>query len=199
MTNHPIIFNSAMVRAILDGRKTQTRRVIKPQPMQINNEVPLIQEIKGKLIAVQKQNCPYGKVGDTLWVREGFRIDEGDLDTYRVYGEYSAGGPLNVGLDIREFGLWFKRKYRHRKTSGRFMYKSLARIFLEITGIRVERVQEIDENGACAEGCELYDSKTNLDCVRTFERLWDSINAKRAPWKDNPWVWVVEFKRKDKK
>lgn len=191
MSERGIIFSGEMVRASLDGRKTQTRRIIKPQP----NYMKRAGESDKEMIAnIAKRKCPYGDVGDRLYVREAYQIIKSCGVT--VWGTYLADKkPFEQILTHREHNLFDARKKPYAKTSGQFMYKSLARIWLEITNIRVERVQDIDENDAYREGCELYTPETNLDCVRTFSRLWDSLNAKRGyGWDKNPWVWVIEFK-----
>ena len=230
---HPIIFSSEMIRAILDNRKSQTRRVIKPQPEQTNVAAGYKVTVRDYCTGMPEAGlayywqadgcrnstkplvCPYGKVGDRLWVREGYRIRQSccnvDLARENVLGFYLADDiHFSRTLTNKESELFNKRKKPFARTPGQFMYKSLARIWLEVTGIRVERVREIDENDACEEGCELYTAETNLDCVRTFARLWDSLNAKRKgsahrerkaraageySWEKNPWVWVISFKR----
>ena len=208
---YPIIMSSEMVRAILDGRKTQTRRIIKPQPdelkplgpkgcmwpYRIGKKVPDMGE--HRVWAPIK--CSYGKVGDRLWVREGFQIydgrSEGDDFYGRVHGKYLSDGQefISVELTEQEFDKWHDRKKQFAKTSGRFMYKSLARIWLEITGIRVERVQDITTKDILAEG--IVDQRCGADGLMCdFATLWDSINAKRGyGWSGNPWVWVISFKR----
>ena len=186
----PIIFNAEMVRAILDGRKTQTRRIIKGD----HNKVYWNPIVVGKHGGWTNEHgyhvpCPYGKVGDKLWVKENHQI----ITTWPpvANGIYLADGTaFNKSLTPEEWEKFGKRKYfKYVQCTGRLMYKSLARIFLEITDIRVERVQDITEEDAKAEG---------VDCDRThledFEKLWDSIHGKDA-WKRNDWVWVVEFKR----
>ena len=167
----PILFNGEMVQAILKGRKSQTRRVIKPQPIGEFSKPAYLHHCKedmwewryvskpqtclGKRGGIK---CPYGKVGDKLWVRETCRVCNKDMDKEQavmVY-YYSDRSYHSVGLTDTEWALWLKRKKPFAQTSGRFMYKSLARTWLEITGIRVERVQDIDELEALDEGfiCE---------------------------------------------
>lgn len=213
-----------MVRAILDGRKTQTRRIIRPQPEQSPCGWPPEPEKlswywKNEYCGTPlnlKDNCPYGKVGDRLRVKEGYQIlSEGlGADNYaEVYGHYLADyAKFNVGLTPHEWELFRNRQFPHRPTSGRFMYKSLAYIFLEITNIRVERVQDINIGDCVAEGIQRlrgplppcpttafkdYSGKV-AECGATasFRTLWDSLNAKRGyGWDKNPWLWVIEFKR----
>lgn len=179
----PILFSGPMVRAILEGRKTQTRRVKKPQPIDL-----------GVIHIVGQIKCPYGQPGDRLWVRETFCPDWCDEVIYR------ADDP--TGRAARDAGYSHEPKWK----PSIFMPRWASRIDLEVVGIRAERLQEISEDDALAEGCEPgggacsgpmdpveYDGYTASD---EFAALWDSINAKRGhSWESNPWVWVVEFKR----
>ena len=170
MKEYPIIFSGPMVRAILDGRKTQTRRVIKPQPKgefcRYGFHMPT-QAIWTDLTVV---SCPYGQPGDLLWVRETFAA-AGD----QSWVEYRADCDSKV---IR----W--RPSIH-------MPRSASRLTLRITDVRVQRVQEISEEDARAEGT------TGLAGAMTgFPYLWESINAKRGyGWNTNPWVWAISFER----
>ncbi len=190
----PILFNSEMVRAILDGRKIQTRRVIKPQP-----RLPLVKtyggywrndysvELLDQADASQKWNCPYGKIGDRLWVRETFR-------------PYSCGYDSKTKSPVEYKAAMFNSQSDINWKSSRYMPKWAARIWLEITGIRVERVQDIDAVEAEAEGMRrpkrLCPDRHDEYILERFQRLWDSINTKRGfGWDENPWVWVIEFKR----
>ena len=216
----PILFNAEMVRAILLGRKAQTRRIVKPQP-------PRNTKLSPGYIAIDAQSpsgfswcsdmygaihlkCPYGKVGDRLWVMEPFRVmvidDLCDQDRF-VRGEYTRGGGFETSLTQAEWDKIIKWKKPYQGKSSLYMFKSLARLWLEVTGISVERVQEIYELEALAEGVEgerMVHGKLNgvegdyiEGCARDgFQTLWDSINKKRGyGWDENPWVWVVEFRQ----
>lgn len=233
MKERPILFSGEMIRAILEGRKIQTRRVIKPQPPSIE----LVRDKTGAgysinppgiyskvgwwiagavgvvcdLIGVKndyKWKCPYGKVGDRLWVRETWALyvpktsiwEEG---THKLYN--------------RKFNMKIKPKFEHiinyRADSADtdnvyslwkpsiFLPRWASRINLEVTGIRVERVQDISEADALFEGVEpKYHSDlemlTESPYRSNFKHLWDSINSKRGyGWTENPWVWVVEFRK----
>ena len=196
MKEHPIIFSGPMVRAILDGRKTQTRRVIKPQPEIVDKEPRYrkntwalwsdkIPKYKGGLIV----SCPYGKPGDLLYVKETWRpIASSEQLLYRA-------DIYNV-MAWDEFGKWHPSIHMPRWAS---------RITLEITDVRVERVQEISEENAIAEGMQgdIYGEDMGISprvdshSVRiNFMDLWDSINLKRGyGWDVNPWVWVLGFKK----
>lgn len=194
---HPILFSGEMVRAILDGRKTQTRRIIKPQPEKI-----LPQEGWYEL-------CPYGKVSDRLWVRENIRTLCYEGRTDFEYGsfliEYIADGKIIRCPDKNEG--WWRHNWHIRPAttiSSRFMPKWATRIWLEITGIRVERVQEISGENAQKEGWprdqELYPMmNTGHKAKRWFRFLWDSLNTERGfGWNVNPYVWVISFRKQVK-
>lgn len=177
MKERPILFRGEMVRAILSGIKTQTRRVLKPQPSFVNQcGIPFYPDGKGP---VDYRDCPYGQPGDRLWVRETWMKPEGGALDYRAK--------------------WTPRDERkmpvHEKwRPSIFMPRWASRITLGITDVRVERLQMITDSDSLAEGAgHLYDAE--VECPRAgFARLWDSINAKRGcGWNTNPWVWVVKF------
>jgi len=216
----PILFNDEMVRAILDGRKTQTRRVMRSQPprdaVQITRAdwpryssvlinscserlFPFVaRSLKGNYALAYE--CPYGSVGDRLWVREAFFVQP------ELWECSHTAQPLHYAADIvhrDEVEDYIKKPSIH-------MPRWASRITLEITGIRVERLQDISEEDIDAEGLEWESNQDwaraehisigggNVGCSYekyAFRCLWDRINAKRAPWESNPWVWVIEFKR----
>lgn len=197
MKERPILFSGPMVRAILAGQKTQTRRLVKPQPLCYGSsqsatitphpcgsgEFLLERWPKGDS---QMQNfgrcslvpaCPYGKPGDRLWVREthyvqsaGYADGSGKLILYKADGDAPT--------------TW---------TPSIHMYRWASRITLEITEVRLERLQNISAADAVAEGC---DSCTPYD---QFRALWTFIHTADGPngWAANPWVWVVGFRRVD--
>lgn len=159
MKERPIIMGADSVRAILEGRKTQTRRVINPRKSVM-------------------ERCPYGKVGDRLWVRETFKI----ADSVTVNGI----APVLYKADCSGFAL----ANIDRWESPMFMPRKLSRITLEITDIRVERVQDITAQEAIAEGV-----RDEYEPISMYRELWQKLNAKRGyPWEKNPWVWVISFK-----
>jgi hypothetical protein len=195
MKERPIPFRGEGVRAILDGWKTMTRKVIK--------EIHTTFELKdqwgveflftrwlehNQKIQRQQLKCPYGKPGDRLWVRETF-----------TYDEYEN---IDGGSGIREGTLEYKAD-SDRKIGWRtsiHMPRWASRILLEITDIRVERVQDISESDVIKEGCGLQrwsgDEFYKWPKTAGFAELWDSINKKRGyGWDVNPWVWVISFKR----
>lgn len=202
MKEHPILFTGEMVRAILDGYKTQTRRVVLPT-MTRPRVAPLRMEpwiIDGEQETDEHGypcwtgfhpdypgeakwfTCPYGGVGDRLWVRETWGMHFGEL-RYRATEDpqgyyYGAKG-------------WKPSIH---------MPRALSRITLEIVGVRCERVQDISEADAWAEGAHIIARRLPYSGddlgYMAFSGLWEQINAKRGySWDGNPWVWVVEFKR----
>jgi hypothetical protein len=180
-----------MVRAILEGRKTMTRRAVKPQPT-LDHGLVFEGIALGKFGAVSDSEitCPYGTIGDRLWVRETWAPHPQDPTT--IF--YRATVDTEPGICVWD-GPWKPSIYMPRWAN---------RITLEITAIRVEPLQNISEEDARAEGCRSADYATGRECILDekagsyrlhFQSLWDSINAKRHPWASNPWVWVVEFRR----
>jgi len=187
MKERPIIFSTDMVRAILDGRrKTQTRRVIKPQPP-IWAEGGAINQFGswdfGGRTATRHQiscgyPCPYGQVGDGLWVRETFAVRTDGVGQILYKAAYTES----------EFGVrWKPSIHMSRKDS---------RILLEITGVRVARLQEITKSDQRAEGVGLPSTwDVNGRKMTRFGTLWDFRNAKRGyGWGTNCWVWIISFK-----
>ena len=189
MKERPILFSGAMVRGILEGRKTQTRRVVK------RNSAGRV-ELRGKQWHIEDENAfkasPYGQSGDRLWVKETFYDSSAESKW-----SYRADWPLEDETD-RDFH-W---------CPSIFMPRSASRITLEITGVRVERLQEITVADCLAEGirtgpvecwkgCQPSDQRQTP--VVLYRKLWDSLNSKRNhglySWDKNPWVWVIEFKR----
>lgn len=187
MTERPILFSGPMVRAILAGRKTQTRRLVKPQPEQgiwkcgrsclaLGNAPPPPDGYE--------RWCPYGLPGDRLWVRECWRElgsgqgADGKIPTYPV--------PVGYAADRGYSGPWRPSIHMPRWAS---------RLTLEVVGVRVERLHDISEADAQAEGCAPMLTHADPSAREQFESLWDSINGKRATWASNPWVWVVTFRR----
>lgn len=185
----PILFSAPMVRAILDGKKTQTRRVLKPQPNSgPGGEMVDLGDAFGLLDGVLsgEWRCPYGKPGDRLWVRETFaRKSVGGLQS--VF-HYAADAPRDLVNDkpAPVPGGWKPSIHMPRVAS---------RITLEITGVRVERLNEISVTDAEAEGC-YYGDFGRFDVAPRFAygALWEGINGPGS-WAANPWVWVIEFKR----
>ena len=182
-----LIFKAPMVRAILEGRKTQTRRVAKPvkHPDLGNLYTPgaLLREHEPQHVI--NRACPYGQPGDRIYVRETF-------------SQHPEWGQLAFRADGEEFedadGWLWEPKWK----PAIHMPKELARIWLEITGVRVERLQDISEADALAEGARF--ELASIDSVRIgatasflsgFRNIWESTGG---DWDANPWVWVIDFK-----
>lgn len=194
MKERPILFSGEMVRAILEGRKTQTRRVLKSQPRGNYKPTGFIDkgcdyEFHDAEHEAKYWHCPYGKPGDRLWIRESWaNIPE----TYP--------GNLHLKADAtKDDLLWFTEMGWKWKPSIH-MPRWASRITLEIVNIRVERLQDISEEDAKAEGAIpvgwIKHEEHLPHYVKSFIKLWNSINAKRGyGWDTNPWVWVIEFKK----
>ena len=225
----PILFSTEMIKAILAKRKTQTRRVIKPQPPEdaklvaeprlIDNGVDFI-DIKDKEDSCLYWTTPKYQIGDIIWVRE----------THYVYGKWVKNGITKTGKQKYKFigdykkpvyfydtlptidkitHAFYKSDIGYFQRPSIFMPYELARIFLKVKNVGCERVQDISDVSAFAEGvginytdhgtCRIYksyDSKAPwyYRVAESFASLWDSINAKRGyDWSTNPWVWVYEF------
>jgi hypothetical protein len=212
-SSKPILFSGEMVKAILDGRKTQTRRIVKPQCcFAPSMRTP---DYAGKV-------CPYGQPGTKLWVKETFKYLPDDVST--IIRMQADGCTIDAGWATEET----KRKAaKGGWTPSIFMPRWASRITLEIVSIRVERVQEISEEDAKAEGVRdnsepawphdfhlcpqcggtgLHESAgpnlgvIEVDCencdtyAKRFRILWQSINGPES-WNENPFVWVINFKR----
>ena len=204
-TEKPILTSTPMVQAILDGRKAQTRRIIKPQ-YEVSGSIWTSIKTKTWMYQSKIENCefllkvcPYGQVGDILWVRETWlktmiRDEEGWFYIY-IYR-----------ADCNEYD-----DYKGEWKPSIFMPKEASRIKLEITDIRVERVQDISNADIIAEGIKKIDGPVigypfgipfnynngiaNYTTPReAYMELWESINGKGS-WNKNPWVWCISFKR----
>lgn len=187
MKEHPILFSTPMVQAILEGRKTQTRRVVKPQREKFSigfqpNTWFYGAGDDGVIDVDGVIGCPYGQPGDHLWVRETWAGDEYTGFAYKA----SEPNALPFGEEC-VFDNWKPSIH---------MTRSASRITLEIVNVRLERVREISEQDAKAEGVNFVSCDAGGNSIDLFANLWDSINTKRGyAWDTNPWVWVVEFKR----
>lgn len=208
----PILFSGEMVRAILDGRKTQTRRVIKPQPLLSNVALGCASAEERQRLELQwlvDNDCPHGKPGDLLWVRETWlELDRsGWCDPAKPKDWYDAAfGRINAiayraNADTEAERI--RKEYGYKWRPSIFMPRWASRLTLRVVDVRVEQVKNISDMDVLAEGIpqkgRMYDPSgiTFSDELRAdFRSLWDSINAKRGySWDSNPWVWVVEFER----
>jgi hypothetical protein len=185
----PIPFSDEMVRVILAGDKTQTRRVVKPQPpgeVRWDPRAGLF-VLEGATLGVYRR-CPYGVPGDRLYVKQTWALPPGyDPELHGDLKTEPRIGPVCFRADYSIWDPWPGTRWR----SGRFMPKWAARIWLEVTDVRVERLQEITQADVLAEG--MNPDWSDLAWYG-FRDLWDSLNAKRGhPWEANDWVWVIEF------
>lgn len=206
----PIIFSAPMVRAIFSGKKTQTRRIVKPQPGTKNGMVNAaycgdrnVWLPTGNFTPdnpSREYRCPFGAPGDRLWVRELWCLLR-ELDALPG-GQCDSDSRVHHCADFDDV----RPSWAGRRRPARFMPRWASRITLEITKIRVERLRDIGKDGrhakdVLAEGItrELIDNQEKFFHVDdspalAFAMLWDSINGKKYPWASNPWVWVVDFK-----
>lgn len=226
ITERGMIFNAEMVRALLSGRKTQTRRIMKPQPepcprgghwwpsnvfktmLHVEDEM---QNGKGGWGGLVGDACPFGAVGDRIWVRETWGVvshafsDDGLMidwvpdrpataihempfgnGYYSGYAIYAADGDFTWGDDDGyEDGRSCWKPSIH-------MPRAASRILLEITDVRVERLRSMSQDDSRAEG--VIAASGPMEAGLAFRELWDSIYGEES-WKANPWVWVIKFKR----
>lgn len=201
MKERGMIFNAEMVRALLDGRKTQTRRPVKFPVHDKNLGCELAgNELAGELSAGNYLNSAFGKPGDRIWVRETF---QGPLFNYEQMDEYLEDSSKFEKPEFCQYAAdgGHRPEYqdaddnlRHGWRPSIHMPRWASRILLEITNVRVERLKSISDGDALREGCSTADMKSG-DCVAdVFARLWASIYGAES-WNANPWVWVIEFKR----
>lgn len=223
MKERPILFSGPMVRAILEGRKTQTRRVVKPQeqlamfqhgahgvhpsfmpPFIMDGFLAVgVETMLKDNFAYLKKSPPYGVVGDHLWVKETTWYDVRKPQECVIYSatpeahKYRLEGvvkPCDRGINTAYLE---KHEYWKRRPSI-FMRRWMSRIQLEITSVRVERLNDCSEADAEAEGCIPDDTSLNPNHIgpatSIYEALWESINGEGS-WAANPWVWVIEFNR----
>lgn len=179
MKERPILFSGPMVRAILDGRKTQTRRAIK-LPLKCKAHGVSINSISQRDQSEILQYCPYGQPGDRLWVKETFAY---------------AGSEINLvpGFVYRATDPDWSTLVGFRWKPSIFCTRDASRITLEITAIGIERLQAITTRDALAEGVAYDVSKPDGAPAAVFRTLWQSINGPDS-WAANPWVWVIYFK-----
>ncbi|MBK6854659.1 MAG: hypothetical protein IPG93_24575 [Burkholderiales bacterium] len=218
MKERPILFSAPMVRALLEGTKTQTRRPVKPQPpadaplIYVGRYAPALIDRRGEMYPGEDVfgaefddgsdgawciKCPYGAPGDRLWVKETIRLlPEFEPESEHAVSEFSADG------EITKADAW---PWKRRVLPSIHMPRGLSRITLEITEVRVERLCRISDDDARAEGVEKTSQRGwrdyGLDLPNaqphapgSFASLWGSING-IGSWSANPWVWVLTFKR----
>ena len=215
-----LMFKAPLVRAILEGRKTQTRRVVNRLPLRVNHEanameVDVANIENGKF--ADRIPCPMGQPGDRIYVREtfvqGYKADP-ETGAVRDYDEEGNDIPMTTWFRATDTGLTWSDDGESEVNvpwkPATHMPKELARIWLEVTGVRVERLQDISEKDAIAEGIERTEDFFGCPCWRdysepegpdasvcpddpigSFQTLWESTGG---DWAANPWVWVVDFK-----
>lgn len=212
MKERPILFSAPMVRAILSGQKTQTRRVVKPQPERTKDGVLMWgASRRGMRFGVEGMDvppgvlvrCPYGQPGDRLWVREAFMHEPADY-----CWEASVSVPCRPAVTNYRADFPNSQPGEGWKPSIH-MPRALSRITLEITGVRIQRLQDISETDARAEGVRQMRDDSGCWVGRegpgrfvtpwptageAFCDLWRSINGADS-WGANPWVWAIEFRR----
>lgn len=211
MKEHPIAFKPELVRAILEGRKTQTRRLVTERKLAVRlprtvhpdygmftgcssaepgvhraamNQYGAVSVDLGTTFLGVKPGefswvSPYGEPGDRLWVKEALRPSADGFVSYALDGEEV----VHQG----QLGAW---PWKPSKLGAMYCPRWASRITLELTDVRVERLQAISERDAIAEGIEPVGFPREA-----FAKLWDQINGKRAPWASNPWLWVLTFRR----
>ncbi|WP_321865682.1 hypothetical protein [Paraburkholderia tropica] len=221
----PILFNGPMVRAILDGSKTQTRRIVRDQPPVdcgfVSTAVfnPTVIDRKGleqpgpEIFGAYSEDgswgckCPHGAPGDLLWVRETHDVNRiGYEESWSNGRTYHAGIKYRADDGRADFEI-SENLYQDLSdsesqgwTPSIHMPRWASRITLEVTGVRVERLQAISEADAEAEGIDFLRQVPDCDETLTardlFHCLWDAVTPKGADWAANPWVWVIDFQRK---
>lgn len=193
----PILFSGEMVCAILDGRKTQTRRVVRIPKWWCgpsgNDEQQTAWALRHELVPV------YGEPGDRLYVREtwGVTILAGETFPNVLY---PADGSTRLILDKRVWDYNQPNDAKRRWRPSIHMPRWMSRLTLEVAAVRVERLQAISAHDACSEGPTIHCQQhvPSQLCRLNFSQRWNILNAKRGyGWGDNPWVWVVEFRRVD--
>ena len=201
MKERPILFSAPMVRAILNGTKTQTRRAVKGRHIDAAPPACFFQWLR--------ERCTYGQPGDRLWVREAFMHEPADY-----CWEASVSIPCRPAETVYRADHDGDTRGAGWKPSIH-MPRALSRITLEITGVRVERLQDISDTDCIAEGIErpedmskeaveamdIWPIGAERECfnalnqpVHQYRRLWERINGP-VSWAANPWVWVIEFRR----
>lgn len=214
MKERPIIFNADMVRAVLDGRKTQTRRIMKNQPVpsktregdfwfscnKMCSMVHVSDFIPGNCANLPDAHeffsmcSPFGAVGDRLWVRETFRVHSRATDVATLVYKASEQQSWTQQTHRVPIEKCHKPAVVDKWTPSIHMPRWASRIALEITGARVERLQDISEEDAKAEGASTELSLIGEKHYLGYRSLWKSIYGDDS-WQANPWVWVIEFKR----
>ena len=195
MKERPILFSGPMVRAILEGRKTMTRRVVKPDIANFLEDgwepEKRMYETRNGDIVPASSICPHGVPGDMLWVRETWSQVVTNIP--RDYG-FLYRADFSADADPSQWGSKWRPSI--------FMPRDASRILLEITNVRVERLQDITEEDCVREGAAIMTSEevaafhlgSTQNAIDSFRNVWEGINGPDS-WEQNPWVWVIEFKK----
>lgn len=215
MKERGMIFNGEMVRAILDGRKTQTRRIMKNQPAGDYPETPaLIRNVgtgfqwHGLYGESSIFNCPLGSIGERIWVRETFRVHSRATDVATLVYRASVRNSWTEQTHRVPVAVCNKPATPEKWTPSIHMPRWASRLLLEITDVRVERLHNISERDALREGLfqlpasgryclqpgMQYFGMASRSAKEVYSWLWASIYGEES-WAANPWVWVIEFKR----
>lgn len=217
ITERGMIFNGEMVRALLDGRKTQTRRIVKGtdsavkfcKEWNINGEEVFVvlgeKDHTGMNPVLGAISCPFGAVGNRIWVREAFRVHSRATDVATLVYKASERNSWTEQTHRVPVAVCNKPTTPEKWTPSLHMPRWASRILLEITDVRVERLNAINEHDAQAEGVaklrggfwKHYQpgwTQHQLSARGSFVTLWKSIYGDES-WNSNPWVWVIKFKR----
>ncbi|EMM5763738.1 TPA: hypothetical protein RUY73_002779 [Klebsiella pneumoniae] len=217
ITERGMIFNGEMVRALLDGRKTQTRRIVKGtdsavkfcKEWNINGEEVFVvlgeKDHTGMNPVLGAISCPFGAVGNRIWVREAFRVHSRATDVATLVYKASERNSWTEQTHRVPVAVCNKPATPEKWTPSLHMPRWASRILLEITDVRVERLNAINEHDAQAEGVaklrggfwKHYQpgwTQHQLSARGSFVTLWKSIYGDES-WNSNPWVWVIKFKR----
>ncbi|MCZ8144884.1 hypothetical protein [Flavobacterium sp.] len=196
----PILFSTPMVQAILSNQKFQTRRTNGLDKLTNHYFQSMVHHYTGKFTFVENGNfnpeekdvievkCPYGKVGDVLWVRETMIFNKNSQTYWPVSDGYKRSISPLTNKPVFEY---------EKVVSSIHMPKKACRLFLKITDIRVEQLNHISRGDAMLEGCHFANMQTGPNPVDWFKDLWKSMNGEES-WNSNPWVWVISFERIDK-
>jgi hypothetical protein len=221
MNEKPILFSAPMVRAILEGRKTQTRRAMNPQPSdEFHPHVgryhrTMIDGRSGEAYPSEEQYfgvsderedyvCKFGEPSDRLWVKETFRAEELDIDSFAGTAgtdgiRFAADGKFQAIENTEAAAEKWCAAYANGKWQDHwrpsiFMPRWASRITLEIVSVRVERLQDISIEDAIAEGYPADAEANGVSPMEWYCAVWSAINGLES-WEKNPWVWVIEFKK----
>ncbi len=206
----PILFSPKMIRAILAGNKSQTRRIMKPQPtydgLPVTKISPLLIGIDyhktGEFMKHHPEYdrvvtsglwCPKGRPRDHLWVKEGWRPT---IEGNEVIVRYLADGAQHFFGDGMPPGWTIPKAAAKGNVTSLFMPRWASRITLEVTEVRCERLTDISYDDCEREGITPQQVEAAGNCiVNAYAELWDSINGKTHPWESNPWVWAISFRK----